>query len=420
MPPPAKKTAPPTLAQTLTGLRKGGARLGSLSSFDMRPEGLSTGNLTLDALTGCGGIPKGRVSEFFGPPSSGKTTAALQAAGLLIQQGKRAMFLDYERSLDEVYCRALGIDPEAVGEDGEPLFMYEQPLSFEEGANIFRPLMQWVDLLIIDSVAAMVTQHELEAETGKVEVGARAKMMHQFMRQITGAIARHGTAVVLLNHVQDVIDTSPMGQRMKAQGITRQTTPGGSAAKFYSSLRVQFKQIGNVRGTVHDPITNTDVAVPIQTKTQVTVVKNKVGDPFGTAEVRVRFGKGFSNEWSALDVLVQHNRIKKDTGGVFRLVGYADDLVPEDADGVKNGVPWVRGEDNLIGFIEEHSELRLHMIEDAKKIIAEGGWTVTATDEQKAELLGEETAEVAAEKAAVDPETAKELDAMFDKNAPVG
>lgn len=411
--------APQNLAQTLSKLRKGGSKIGTLSSFEMVPEGYSIGNLALDSIIGpAGGLPKGRVVELFGPPSSGKTTCALQAAALVQQQGGRVMYLDHERSLDESYVRALGVDPDAVDDNGEPTFLYEQPDSFEAGANAFRPLMQWVNLVITDSVAAMVTEAELNSPTGKVEFAARAKMMHQYMRQVTGPIAKTGTCMVFINQVQDVIDTSPMGQQMKARGITRTTTPGGSALKFYASLRMSFKQIGNVRGTVHDALTNTEVNVPQQTKTQVTVVKNKVGDPFGQAEVRVRFGQGFSQEWSALDVLVQNGRVKKDTGGIYRLTDYAGLIADDLVGGIKNGVPWVKGEDALISIIEATPILRGSMISDAIGIVKQG-WKMKASAEEIAELDSEDKAQTVAEAAesGIDPQ---ELDAMFDKNAPVG
>lgn len=396
-----------SISSVLSSIRKSGAKLGKLTDAEftqtLTPEALSTGNLALDAITGIGGLPRGRVTELFGPPSSGKTTCALQCAALVQQAGGRVLFLDHERSLDEKYVRALGIDPDGVHKDGEPSFIYLQPRSFEEGANAFRKMMPYLDLAITDSVAAMVTTAELESDTGKVEFAARAKTMHQYMRQVTGPIVDTKTAMVFLNHVQDVIDTSPMGQRMKAQGISRQTTPGGSALKFYASLRIGFKQIGNVRSTQYDAVLNEDVSVPTQTKTKVTVVKNKVGNPFGQAELRVRFGRGFSNEWSALDVLLRHGKIKKDTGGIFRFYpeleptndGDYPTYAPSTSEsGAKESAKaktrlWVKGEDNVIELMQADAAFREKAVATAAELLRTG-WDVQADADTIAQLKADD------------------------------
>jgi len=407
------KKAQPTIAGTLSALRKSGAKIGLLTEAQfeetLKPRGLSTGNLSVDAITSIGGLPRGRVTELFGPPSSGKTTTALQAAALVQRAGRRVVFMDHERSLDERYLRALGVDPDLACEDGGPAFVYMQPRSLEEGANAVRGLLPFTDLVITDSVAAMVTENELEAKTGKAEFAARAKAMHQYMRQVTGPAAETNTALVFLNHVQEVIDTSPMGQQMKARGITRQTTPGGTALKFYASLRMSYKQIGNVRATRYDPVLNEEVSVPAQTKTLVTVVKNKVGNPFGQAEVRVRFGTGFSNEWSALDVLVRHGVVKKDTGGVFRFrddtgvtptasladegrLVHAEGLTYGTKTGLKDGTTWwVRGEDAVIALMERDAAFGSAATEAATKLIDGQGWDQKASEEEIAAAKAEES-----------------------------
>jgi recombination protein RecA len=383
----------PALASTLAELRsKEAYRIGSLSEFDMTVRGLTIGNLTIDALTGCGGLPMGRVVELFGPESSGKTTTALQAAAnLQAEPGcHHTGFWDHESALDERYVRALGIDPDAVCEEcGSPKFLYEQPSSFERGAQLFRKLMPWLDLLVTDSVAAMVSEHELAADTGQVEVGVRGRLMYQYMRQVINPISRTGTCMVFLNHLQDVIDTSPMGRKLAGQGIKRTTTPGGRGLKFYASLRMSFQQTGNIKAEIFDPITNATVSLPRQTKTRVTVVKNKVGDPFGTAEVRVRFGKGFSQEWSALDVLVRHGVVKKDTGGVYRFVD--SDVAPpaELADGEKSGARWIRGEDNVVARLERSGGWQARSVKKARELIAKG-WDQKLSDDEQRELSDDE------------------------------
>ena len=382
----------PTLASTLAELRKKDYQVGPLTTFDMRVEGLTTGNLTIDALTGVGGLPKGRVVELYGMPSSGKTTTGLQAAANLQQQPgcHHTGFWDHETALDESYVRALGVDPDAKCEEcSEPFFLYEQPRSFEHGANLFFQLLPWLDLLITDSVAAMVSEHELEAAVGQVDVGTRGRLMYQYMRKALRPIGQRGTCMVFLNHIQDVIDTSPMGRRLLAQGVKRQVTPGGRGLKFYASLRMEFKQIGNIKSNVYDAITNELVSQARQTKTEVAVTKNKVGDPFGKAEVRVRFGKGFSNEWSALDVLVRHGKIRKDAGGVYRFVEPSltpPELVMTNADsaGERAGVSWIKGEDAVVSAMEGDPEFGGRCISAAREIVM-GGWDVKLSEVEIAE-----------------------------------
>lgn len=356
------------LAATLAELR-GKVQIGSLADFDMNVKAISTGNMALDCITGVGGLPRGRVVELFGPPSSGKTTTALQAAAVVQRAGGNVVFLDYEKSLDEKYCKALGLDP------SDPSFIYMQPDSFEQGANVFRKLLSTgeVQMLICDSVASMVTENELSADTGKATMADRAKMMHQFMRQITSALHTNDCCAVFLNHVLEVVDTSPMGQQMKARGISRKTTPGGMALKFYASMRIEFKQIGNIRSTRINPLSNEKEDVVSQTKVQATVVKNKVGDPFGQAELRVRYGLGFSNAYSALDTLLAYNLVKKETGGVYRFKDAG--LYPTEAMTSQNGVAAdrIRGEDAFLSAMENNPEWAAVVIGMAESILQANG-----------------------------------------------
>lgn len=338
---PAKKTAdkPKTLAETLAELRGGKKKepIGTLADFDMVTKGLTTGNIVLDALTGVGGLPEGRVVELIGPPSSGKTTCALQTIANVQAQGGNVVFLDYERTLDETYCQALGV------KTGDPSFIYVQPDSFEHGANIFRQLLKTgeVHIMAADSVAAMVTEKELNALTGAAEVMERAKLMHQFLRQIVGQLHRTGCTAVFLNHVMDKADLTPMGQRMAMQGIKQKTSPGGKALPFYSSVRIEFQQMGNVKESLVNEITQETESLTTQTRTKATVLKNKVGDPFRTAELRVRYGKGFSQAYSVLSVLVSHGVIKKNTSGVYT---YPADLAPP--------APVAKGESSQLNALE--------------------------------------------------------------------
>lgn len=336
----AKKTVEKqkTLAETLAELRgKKKEPIGSLDDFEMVPRGLTTGNIVLDALTGIGGLPAGRITELIGPPSSGKTTCALQTIANVQAQGGNIVFLDYERTLDEAYCKALGV------KTGDPSFIYVQPDSFEHGANIFRQLLKTgeVHMLAADSVAAMVTEAELNADTGKAEVMQRAKLMHQFLRQIAGPLHKTDCAAVFLNHLMEKADLTPMGQRMAMQGIKKYTSPGGKALPFYSSVRIEFAQMGDIKEATTDDITQETLNLKTQTRTKATVIKNKVGDPFRTAELRVRYGKGFSQAYSVLSVLVNHGVIKKNTTGGYT---YPEQLAPS--------FPVSKGETNQLNAME--------------------------------------------------------------------
>lgn len=347
--PAEKKPEPKSFEAALSELRKKESfEIGAMDDFDdVVPRGLTTGNITLDALTGIGGIPSGRITELLGPPSSGKTTAALQVAAELIKAGGHVMFLDYEQALDPVYCESLGIDI-----TDKSTFLYMRPEYFEQGANAFRKLQNdtggYFDLVIHDSVASMTTQHELEAETGAVQVMDRAKMMYQYTRQLNPLLARTKCAAIFLNHLLEFVDTTPMGRQMAARGIKRTTSPGGNALRYYSSLRAEFKQIGNLKTEEMDLLNNETVKQVRQTKTQVTVVKNKVADPFKTAELRVRFGKGFSNPYSVFSLLEAHKVIKKN-GSWF---SFPHDLALHgDEDNMK-----MQGEEEILDKMEQFPE----------------------------------------------------------------
>ena len=224
------------------------------------------------------------------------------------------MFLDYEHSLDPNYCAALGLDPY------DPSFVVSQPSTFEEGIDAIRSLVPTgeVGIVIVDSVAAMVTAKEMEIETGsEKDFGRKAKMMAQTMRTLTGPLARAGTTAVFLNHVRDVIDISPIGKRLAGAGVERKTTPGGSALKYAAAVRMHFKSIGKVSAEGTDALTTETERGKVGEKITVVVEKNKVGPPFRKAELRLRYGKGFSSAWTVLQILVAHGAIKKKSGGMY-------------------------------------------------------------------------------------------------------
>lgn len=343
----AKYKRADTLEKALKNVReKRNLRVGSLTEMAPQVEGMTTGNVLIDYVTGVGGFPRGRITESFGPPSSGKTTAALQAAAAAQARGETILFMDYEFALDPTYCASLGLDLEAES------FLYASPDTFEQGMNSMRELIGTgeVDFTIVDSVAAMTTEAEVEGETQRT-FSDKALLMAQAMRQLTGVAKTTNTAIVFLNHEQDVIDQSPMGQKLAARGVKRKTTPGGNALKFHASLRLHFKQIGNLRSRELDVAANETTDEVTQTKVEVSVPKNKVGRPFRKAEVRVRFGKGFSQAHAAMTVLVNYGVLKKEAGGVYRL---DESTAPEGWDLEK--VDYIKGEENLLAEIESRPE----------------------------------------------------------------
>lgn len=365
MPPKKKNSAAATggLQSAIKELRdKQNINIGVFSGFNMTPEGLPMGNITLNALTGIGGVPKGRITEFVGPPSSGKTTAALQTAAETQKNGGIIFFADYERTLDPVYCGSLGLD---VTDES---FIYMQPAHFEEGANAYRKLVSTgeITLGIFDSVATMVTKHELEADTGAVQVADRAKMLHQFLRQLNPLSAETDTATIFLNHIMELVDASPMGQQMARRGIKRKTSPGGRALPFYSSLRIEFNQIGNVRSKEMDFLNNEEVDQIRQTKTKATVIKNKVADPFGEAELRVRFGHGFSQPFSVLNILTSHKVVKVSTGGWHT-------FPPEVRLNGDDEFAKIQGQDDVLTLMENNPEWLSTLEKVALKVVEKLG-----------------------------------------------
>ena len=318
--------------------------IGSLSEHNIDVEAISTGNIAIDHITGVSGLPKGRLVELFGPPSSGKTTCALQVAAHAQQQGDTVLYLDYEHAMDPEYCSTLGLDVNA------PTFLFAQPETFEQGMNAMRELIETgeIAVVIVDSVASMVIEKELSIETGGSTFADKAKLMAQAMRQLTGVVQRYNVCVIFLNHIQQVIDTSPIGQKLASQGIKRSKTPGGDALKFHASVRMEFKPVGNIRGEQVNELTNEKEDIVEQTKVQVTCVKNKVGPPFRSCVVRVRFGKGFSQAQAVLDVLTAYKVVKKKTGTGGKATG-AYELPAADSEDVVT----LRGESNVVSAIEQ-------------------------------------------------------------------
>ncbi|MFM1886022.1 MAG: hypothetical protein RL026_1179 [Pseudomonadota bacterium] len=309
-----KKALAAALGQIEKQFGKGSVmRLGDADAYDV--EAVSTGSLGLDIALGIGGLPKGRVIEIYGPESSGKTTLTLQVVAEVQKAGGTAAFVDAEHALDPSYAQKLGVNIDDL--------LVSQPDTGEQALEITDMLVRSgaVDVVIVDSVAALTPKAEIEGEMGELQVGLHARLMSQALRKLTGNIKRSNTIVIFINQI-----------RMKIGVMfgSPETTTGGNALKFYASVRLDIRRIGAIK--------NGDEVVGNQTR--VKVVKNKVSPPFREAEFEIMYGAGISREGEIIELGAAHNIIEK-SGAWY---SYKGERIGQ-------------GKDNVRNFLKEHPEI---------------------------------------------------------------
>ena len=288
---------------------------------------IPSGSIALDAALGIGGFPRGRVIEIYGPESSGKTTLSLHVIAEAQKLGGTAAFVDAEHALDAAYSRKLGVDIDNL--------LVSQPDSGEQALEITEVLVRSgaVDVVVVDSVAALVPRAELEGEMGDAQMGLQARLMSQALRKLTGVVSKSKTSLIFINQIREKIGVmfgSP------------ETTTGGRALKFYSSIRVDIRRIGAIK----------DADKIVGNRTKAKVVKNKVAPPFRDAEFDIMYGEGISHEGELLDLAVGANIVDK-SGSWFSF------------DGERLG----QGRENSKQFLKEHPEYFVRIEEEVREAL---------------------------------------------------
>ena len=313
-------------------------KLGDRSVLDVPV--ISSGSLSIDAALGIGGFPRGRVIEVYGPEASGKTTIALHAIAEAQKQGGTAAFIDAEHAMDAGYARNLGVDTEEL--------LVSQPDSGEQALEIAEMLVRSgaIDILVIDSVAALVPRAELEGEMGDSHVGLQARLMSQALRKLTGIVAKSNTCLIFINQIREKI------------GImfgNPETTTGGRALKFYSTIRLEIRRIASIK--------EGDQNVGNRTKTKV--VKNKLAPPFREAEFDITFGKGISREGELLDLAVSGKVVEK-SGSWF---SYGQERLGQ---GRENSKQFLKDNPDIASEIDHKVKVTLGITKPLQKVEAAG------------------------------------------------
>ncbi|MGB1143445.1 MAG: recombinase RecA [Glaciecola sp.] len=290
-------------------------RLGDNQAMDI--ESVSTGSLSIDIALGIGGLPCGRVVEIYGPESSGKTTLTLQVIAEAQKVGKTCAFVDAEHALDPVYAEALGVNIDEL--------LVSQPDTGEQALEICDMLVRSgaVDVVIVDSVAALTPKAEIEGDMGDSHVGLQARLMSQALRKLTGNIKRSNTLVIFINQIR---------LKIGVMFGNPETTTGGNALKFYSSVRLDIRRIGAIK----------DGDEIVGNETRVKVVKNKVAPPFKQAEFQIMYGQGISKEAELIDLGVKQKLVEK-AGAWYSY----------------NGERIGQGKANVVKYLKEHPEMAI-------------------------------------------------------------
>ncbi len=297
---------------------------------------ISTGSISFDAALGVGGVPRGRVIEIYGPESSGKTTVTLQIIAEAQKAGGLAAFVDAEHALDPAYAKKLGVDIDNL--------LISQPDYGEQALEIVEALVrsQAIDVLVVDSVAALVPKAELDGEMGEAQMGLQARLMSQALRKLTGAVSKSRTSLIFINQIREKIGVM-FGNP--------ETTTGGKALKFYSSMRIDIRRIGAVK----------EGDVVVGSRTKIKVVKNKVAAPFRDAEFDILYGEGISREGDTLDLAVTHNIVDK-SGAWY---SYAGERIGQ-------------GRENVRGFLKENRDIFNRIDGELRKKLGLGAASVAA------------------------------------------
>ncbi len=320
-----KKALDTAIAQIERQYGKGAVmRLGD--SKAMQVEAISTGSLTLDAATGIGGYPRGRIIEIYGPESSGKTTLALHAIAETQKEGGEAAFIDAEHALDPVYAGNLGVDVDSL--------LVAQPDNGEQALEIAEQLVRSgaIDILVVDSVAALVPRAEIEGEMGDSHVGLHARLMSQALRKLAGAVSKSNSIIIFINQLREKV------------GIVYgnpEVTTGGRALKFYASMRVDVRRVEQLKNSKNEFIGS---------RTRAKIVKNKVAPPFKTAEFDIMYGRGIAKEGEILDAAVNLDIIQK-SGAWY---SYREERLGQ-------------GRDNVKSYILEHPDFMAELEKEIKE-----------------------------------------------------
>ncbi len=306
---------------------KGAVMILGEEQSNMNVEAISTGSLALDAALGVGGYPRGRIVEIYGPESSGKTTFALHAIAEVQKMGGYAAFIDAEHALDAVYAKNLGVDIDSL--------ILSQPDTGEQGLEIAEALIRSgaVDIMVVDSVAALVPEAEIRGEMGDSHVGLQARLMSQAMRKLSGVLAKSQCIAIFINQIRE---------KVGVMFGNPETTPGGRALKFYASVRLEIRRGEQIK----------EGTEAIGNQARVKVVKNKVAAPFKTCVIDIMFGKGISKTGELVDLAADHDIIKK-SGAWY---SYNDQKIGQ-------------GRENTKKYLEENPEIYAEIQKKVREVL---------------------------------------------------